>query len=51
MMSGEESSTRKYMECKELVLGVLGLWNTTMVNSTGSDWSSGGDLFLMYGQL
>ena len=28
------------MECDELVLGVLGAQNVTMVNLTGSDWSS-----------
>jgi hypothetical protein len=41
----EESSARKYMECNELVLGVLGAQNATMVNLTGSDWSSGEILF------
>jgi hypothetical protein len=38
-MSEEESFAEKYTECKESVLEVLGLWNATMVNLTGSDWS------------
>jgi hypothetical protein len=40
-LSKEESSAGKYTECNELVLGVLGAQNMTMVNLTGSDWSSG----------
>jgi hypothetical protein len=44
-LSEEESSARKYTECDESVLGVLGAWNVTMVNFTGSDWSSGEILF------
>ena len=44
-MSEEESSARKYMECEELVLGVLGAQNATMVNFTRSDWSSREILF------
>jgi hypothetical protein len=46
-MSEEESSAGKYTECDESVLGELGLRNTTMVNLTGSDWSSRGDPFLV----
>ena len=39
-MSEEESSAGKYTECNKLVPGVLGARNATMVNLTGSDWSS-----------
>jgi hypothetical protein len=44
-LSEEESSARKYTECNELVLGVLGAQNMTMVNFTESDWSFGEILF------
>ena len=49
MMAEEESSAGKYMECEEsvLVLGVLGLWNMTMVDLPSLDWSSRGDPFRM----
>lgn len=45
MMSKEESSAGKYVECDESVLGVLGAQNMIMVNLTRSDWSSREMLF------
>ena len=47
MMSEEKLSAGKYMECKESVLGVLGLRNVTMVNLPSLNWSSRRDPFLM----
>jgi hypothetical protein len=44
-LSEEESSAGTYTECNESVLGVLGAQNATIVNLTGSDWSSGEILF------
>ena len=40
-MSEEESSARKYRECKESVLGVLEAQNTAMVNPTRSTGPQG----------
>src|SRR6202789_2411685 len=44
-MLEEESCAKKYTDCNESVLGVLGLRNANILNCL--DWSSVGDPFLM----